>query len=212
MGSDSPEDAPEYDLADDPARPAPVVPALPVATAADAPVLPYRTTPRNLIRGDDLYFPNKLRDLYVPVCLLLLGLAGGMGELIYLFDNEVAEAIGFGAAYTLVKLLMLLVCIPLITKIAGVAFGTLPQAVLKLCAIAILPEAIGVGIILLVGPCLGPPLGIALGFFACWAMFGILFEFEPNEARFSAAIYWAIGLIFGVGWIAVLNWLLGWVG
>lgn len=215
MSANPPEDPPEYDLADETAIPTPAVPvaAAPASAGAlpGAPLIPYRTAPRDFVPVEDLYFPSRPRDLYVPAALLVLGLIGGLAELTYLFNNDVADAIAFGAAYSFVKLLMLGVCIPIMTGIVGVAFGTLPQAVLKLCAIAILPEAVGIGIMILLDSCLGPPLGIALGFFACWAMFALLFEFEPNEARFAAAIYWAIGLIFGVGWLAVLNWLLGWV-
>jgi hypothetical protein len=215
MTADAPEDPPEYDLADEPAVRSPAVPfagaPAPASASGTAPVLPYRTAPRDVVPLEDLYFPSRPRDLYVPAALLVLGLIGGLAGLIYLFNNDVADAIAFGAAYSFVKLLMLGVCIPVMTGIVGVAFGTLPQAVLKLCAIAILPEALGVGIMILLDSCLGPPLGIAAGFFACWAMFALLFEFEPSEARFAAAIYWAIGLIFGVGWLAVLNWLLGWV-
>ena len=207
---DPPQDAPEYDLAADPPVVHAVHPAAP-APAGGAPVLAYRAVPRDAVAANDLYFPNRLRDLYAPAGLLVLGLGAGMGELYYLFDYRLDRAFGFVAAYALVKLVMLAVWIPLITWVAGVAFGTLPQAVVKLCAIAILPEAIGVGMMLLLGPCLGFPLGVAAGFFAAWAMFALLFEFEATEARFAAALYWAVGLFFAVGWVTLLNWLLGWV-
>jgi hypothetical protein len=212
---DPSQDAAEYDLAEDVCGAESVRPvastALGASPAAAPPVLAYRAVPGEPVSTNDLYFPNRLRDLYAPAALLVLGLGAGTGELYYLFGYRLDRAFGFGAAYAMVKLVMLAVCIPLITWVAGVAFGTLPQAVLKLCAIAILPEALGVGVMLLFGPCLGFPLGVAAGFFATWAMFGLLFEFESTEARFAAAVYWAVGLIFAVGWVTLLNWLLGWV-
>jgi hypothetical protein len=210
---DPSQDAPEYDLAEDVSGAAPLRPVTTTpfgaTPAAGPPVLAYRAVPQAAVAAHDLYFPNRLRDLYAPAALLVLGLGAGLGELYYLFGYRLDRAFGFGAAYAVVKLVMLAVCIPLITWVAGVAFGTLPQAVLKPCAIAILPEAIGVGLMLLLGPCVGFPLGVVAGFFAAWAMFALLFEFEGTEARFAAAAYWGVGLVFAVGWVTLLNWLLG---
>src|SRR5688500_590306 len=105
---DPSQDAPEYELAQDVSGPPQMRPvaAMPSgATPAAPPVLAYRALPHDAALANDLYFPNRPRDLYTPAALLLLGLGAGLGELYYLFGYRLDRASGFGAAYALVKLM-----------------------------------------------------------------------------------------------------------
>ena len=207
--TDPPPHPPEYDHAGDPPTPAHAHP-LPagVVRAAPLPVVAYQPARRGQ-PPPDVYFPSKVRDLYLPAAILLLGIGAGLAGLIYLFDNHVYGAFAFGSAYAVVKLLMLFVCIPLLTRVAGVSFGTLPPAVLKLCAIAILPEAAALLLLIAAGPCLGIVIGVPLALIGTAVLFALLFELETSEAAFCAAVYWGIGLAFGVGWLTILHFLLG---
>lgn len=190
----------DYEVADDPppAAPAPAVPAS---------VLPYRAPKREAVVSADLYFPSNVRDVYVPCALLLAGMGLGIAEL-HDARHGLRQAIAFGTAYSAVKIAMMLVCIPLVTRVAGVSFGTLPQGALKLATIAILPDALALGVILLVSICTGMILAPIVGFVACWVLFGQLFELDFTESRFCAAVYCAIDIVFGVFWFALLDWML----
>jgi hypothetical protein len=211
----APVDPPEYELAGEPAGGAPAAAADPGTDAAGAPparVLAYRAPAlHEVVAAEDLYFPSRVRDLYAPAVLLLLGVAlGAFGLFDRLDTDTVVRTLVSGSAYIVVKLLMLAVCIPLITRVAGVAFGPTPQAVLKLCAIAILPETIALLIVNYGGWCVGTMLGLPAGLALCWTMFSLLFEFDVVEAGFCAVIYWGVGLVFGAGWLTLLLWMLSW--
>lgn len=194
------DDASEYEVAGEPSG------QVAVAPEQHAKVLPYLPVDEGVVDAR-LYFPDRTIDLYAPVVLLGLGAAIGLWELTYLYD-DVWEAARFGTAYLIVKLLMLLVCIPLLTRFAGLAFGTLPSATLKLTAIAILPEAVGLGVMLLSGGCMGALLAMPISFCVSWAMFARLFDLDFMESRLCAAVYWAVGLVFGLGWLGLINWLI----
>jgi len=195
----------EYEVAGEPSHDA--APALAaVAPEQPAKVLPYLPVDEGVVDAR-LYFPDRTVDLYAPVVLLAIGAAVGLWELTYLY-GDVREAARFGTAYLIVKLLMLLVCIPLLTRFAGLAFGTLPSATLKLTAIAILPEAVGLGVMLLGGGCMGALLAMPISFCVSWAMFARLFDLDFMESRLCAAVYWAVGLVFGLGWLGLINWLI----
>lgn len=207
-----PPDAPEYDLAgDDPVPPRHPLPTPGPVPAAPLPVVGYRAARREAPTAEQVYFPSKWRDLYAPAALLALALALGFGGLLYLSDDSAARDVVFGSAYAAVKLLMLGVAIPLLTRVAGVSFGTLPQAVLKLSAIALLPEALALLTIIAAGWCFGLVLGPVVALLATWAMFALLFEFEVTESAFCAAVYWGVGFVFAVGWMTLLYWMLAWV-
>jgi hypothetical protein len=199
-----PDEFGEYDVAGDATPEArPVLAAL--APERAGPVIPYRAVAQEVV-DPDLYFPHKPTDLYAPVLLLMLGAGIGLAELIHLY-GDVWRAASFGTAYLIVKLLMLFMCVPLLTRIFGMSFGTLPSAALKLTAIAILPETVGVGIILLSGGCMGVLIALPVSFIVSWAMFAKLFDLDIFESRLCAAVYWGVGLAFGFGWGALFVWL-----
>lgn len=161
-----------------------------------------------LVRAEtDLYFPDRSLDLYVPVALLTVALLLGGGLLLYLriAPKQVAVLV---CSYLLVKLLILAVTIPLLAKVAGIAFGSLPSAVLKLMAIALLPESLLLGALVLLGPCLGVLIGLPIAFMATSLLFQKLFDMDTVEGRLSVAVMWAVALVFGLVWWKILGWLM----
>lgn len=183
------------------------------AGGGDAPrpptVLPYARPAKT--KSPDLYFPSKLRDLYVPALLLAAGIATGITVLMRgrpdHSGDSLLDALRHGSAYAVPKLLLLLACIPLVTRVAGVAFGTLPQAALKLSVVAILPDVLALVVMSWLG-CTGMILAPVVGFVACWILFALLFEMDFIDSRFCAAVYWAIGMVFGGLWIGIFFYLL----
>jgi hypothetical protein len=164
-------------------------------------VLPYQRADRAAAPSTDFYFPSKPRDLYLPAGLLAAGMGLGFAELVHL-EGDAVRAAKAATVFFVMQAVFLLIAMPLLTRVVGVAFGTLPQAVLKLCAIAVLPAAGGVGVGLLAGGCLGVVLVIPVSFVACWMMFMVLFELDLTESRLCAAVYWAVGAAIGtaIGW------------
>ena len=202
-GADDPADVGEYELAGEnaPADPASRVAASP----ARAPVLPYRR-PDPAAAPLRLYFPSKPRGLFLPAALLATGMGLGFAELVHL-ERDAGAAARTGTIYFVMQAVFLLVAMPVLTRMAGVAFGTLPQAALKLCAIATLPTALGVGVGLLMGSCTGAILALPMGFAACWVLFAVLFELDFNESRLCASIYCAIGALVGAPLLFTSLWL-----
>ena len=173
----------------------------PVDRDASRRVLPYERAERAAAPSSDLYFPSRFRDLYLPAGLLAVGMGLGFAELVHL-EGDAVRAAKAATVFFVMQAVFLLIALPLLTRVVGVAFGTLPQAVLKLCAIAILPAAAGVGVGLLAGGCLGVVLVIPVSFAACWVMFAVLFELDLTESRLCAAVYWAVGAVIAaaIGW------------
>ena len=182
----------------------------PVHGLTVGPVLPYRRVERTAVPASALYFPSKPRDLYLPAGLLAAGMALGFGELVHIEGNAVRAA-RIGTVYFVMQAGFLLIAIPVLTRMVGVALGTLPQAALKLCAIATLPAAVGVGIGLLVGGCTGAVLSIPLSFCASWALFAVLFEMDLTESRLCAGVYYAVGAVVGAPILFGSMWIWDWL-
>jgi hypothetical protein len=184
-----------------PGAASPEAPSAPIDQTGSHPVLPYRRADRAAAPATDLYFPSKPRDLYLPAGLLAAGMGLGFAELIHL-EGDAVRAAKAATVFFVMQAIFLLVAMPLLTRVVGVAFGTLPQAVLKFCAIATLPAAGAVGVGLLAGGCLGVVLVMPFSFAACWTMFAVLFELDLTESRLCAALYWAVGAVIGtaIGW------------
>ena len=182
----------------------------PLATPASAAkVLPYRRSAAadRGATGFDLYFPSRLRDLVIPAVLLLVSAILAGAESIHLVADP-AAAVAVLVAYFVVKVVMMMVCIPIIARVAGVSFGSLPSAVLKFGSIALLPDALGVGVMILMPGCYTVILAIAVAFIACWTLFAVLFQLDLTESRFAAAVYFGIGIAFSFLWFGLFSSLL----
>ena len=180
------------------------------AEASATPVIPYRRSEPAAAPLADLYFPSRGRDLYLPAVLLAAGMALGFGELVHVEGNAVRAA-RTATVFFVAQALFLLIAIPLLTRYVSVAFGTLPQAALKFCAIAIVPAALGLGAWIVLNGCSAPIAALVVSFSACWAMFAVLFELDFNESRLCAAVYWVIALAIGGPVLFSSFWLLSWI-
>ena len=120
--------------------------------------------------------------------------------------SSFGDAVRRGSAYSVTKLLILLACIPLATRVAGVTLGTLPQATLKLSVVALLPDALALLAISMLG-CTGMVLAPVIGFVACWLLFGVLFETGFSESGFCSAVYWGAGTLYSRMWFVLYYYL-----
>jgi hypothetical protein len=148
-----------------------------------------------------------MRDLYAPVLLLGLALALLVGQAIHLNISMKGAATLF-ASYLVVKTLILLIAIPLLVWTIQLALGTVPSAVLKLAAIATLPEAVFLLLVVVFGPCFGTVVALPVCLALSVMLFGRLFELEMHESVLCVVVTWGLGIGLNLLWSWVMFWLL----
>lgn len=151
-------------------------------------------------REDDTPAPL-WKDLFLPLGLIVLGIGMTFVKAMYFGDPDnqltfVEAAIGVGIKVA-ISVPVLFVAMLIAVKVLDVAFGPLGQALFKLVAIALAPDAIGAIIEVAVG---GGLVGWFAGFFismvAFWILLSVLLDLDASEAMYMMMIVW------GVQWVA----------
>jgi hypothetical protein len=232
-----------YDITED-AKPAPVsrpVPAIPVAQSAAAArsvaapaakgnVLSYsspaprqiKTAPKGQFDPFDHFEGNRFKNLYLPL-ILIFGTAAFNVVAEAFFKHSASSSIIAASVQMVAKLAieipcMLIACL-LAVKLLDAAFGPLGPAILKLCSIALAPDAILdviVFVAFLIGRASGRPLDMAvdmavavifgwlLSIAAYFWLFMYFFELEFGDVWKLAifiwfvrmVLYWLISMVF----------------
>ena len=179
-----------YDLTPDPAD------APHAAPAADPPppvqAIPYQSVPQRVRDAYDVTEGDRLRNLYLPIVLVLVGCAAVFGRIMYfrLFGAPDAAAAlrstGFMLAWNIGVMLLGAFAI---AQATGITFGPLSTATIKLAAIAVAPHAV----IFLVELIFAHELyGTLLGWLAsgalAWWLFCYLFDLDFQEALICAGV------------------------
>jgi hypothetical protein len=159
------------------------------------PTLAYRRP--DLADGDlvEMYFPDRVKDLYMPLALIAGGTVIELGQAVLRrggIDQLFATIVGVGV-YMIVNTVLMLVGIFIVAKLREISFGPLPTAVIKLCGISIGPGAFGglVGAMLAWIP-LGGLIGWLVAFVLYFALLGALFDLEESDT------WWCVIIIFAV--------------
>lgn len=125
---------------------------------------------------------DKVADLYAPIALIVFGLVltalqhTHFSKIIF----PVPQALGMAACEMVVSVTLLIVLCVFMMRIAEIAFGAPGPALLKVCAIAIIPA----GIFSTVSYILNDPfgmVGMCLAFGAIWCMYYYLFDMEQSD-------------------------------
>jgi hypothetical protein len=171
-----------------------------------APLAYERPIPLRVDDSVDLYFPDRIWDLFVPVAMLALGMAIGCGVLLY-EDSGVKAVAVLLSSYLVFRAILLACLIPVLSRLCGVSFGSWPSAVLKLAAICVLPEAVVIGIVEIFGICLGVVLAIPVGLVFAMTMFMKLFDLDLSEASLCVVLTWGTALACNSIWWWVGSWM-----
>ncbi len=173
-----------------------IAPEEPAMSPSSPPVTPALEYQRADVRATetDLYFPDRVKDLYIP--LALIG-AGTVIEVAMAFfgrrggvDSAESAVLRVGI-YMIINTVLMLVAIFAVAKLRDISFGPLPTAILKLCGISIGPGAIGslAGFMLAWLP-FGGIVGWILGFVLYFALIGALFDLDEPDT------WWCVVTIF----------------
>ncbi len=147
-------------------------------------------------REDDTPTP-KWKDLYLPAALIVLGVAVTFLQAFYFGDPDDRATFAEAAIAVGVKLVIsvpvLFVAMLLAVKLLDVAFGPLGQALFKLVAIALGPDAIG-GIIAVAigGGIMGWFAGFMVSIIAFWVLLSVLLDLEAMEALYMMGLIWLV--------------------
>ena len=176
-----------YDLSPEPAE-------APRAPAAPAPVqsIPYQSLPQRVRDEYDVTEGNRLRNLYLPIVIMLVGCAAVFGRLMYfrLFgapDPAAAmRATGFMLAWNVGVMLLGAYAI---AQLTGITFGPLSTATIKLAAIAVAPHAVIFLVeLIFMRQLYGTLLGWLCGGAIVWGLFLYLFDLDFQEALICAGV------------------------
>jgi hypothetical protein len=181
--------------------PMPAMPFDGVAVPAPAPVLPYaRAAPGEVVRALDTNpeFQNRWRDLWIPVALLTVA----VGVLIAVcFDSDyLLGTLLAVSTFVVIKAIVMVVAVPAMTKFADVSFGRYAQAMLKLAAVGLLPDAAAASVMRWADACSGVLLSIPAAVMTGWIMLRFLFDFDFAEAMWCTVVLTVITLVPYVLW------------
>jgi hypothetical protein len=194
-----------YAIATAPDAAAAPQPVLPTA----APVLPYRGRSPAASPPVDDYFPDKIKDLQMPLVLLVAGLivefaagwwsSGLDASRMLLVLSWVGINVVVGTALTLLGIFIA-------AKLRGIEMGRFWTAVLKLSAIVVAPSAVMTVLYLFLRflP-LGGLLVAVLGFCFYFALIGALFDLDQGDTWYCVCVIFLLKLaiyLAGVYWLA----------
>jgi hypothetical protein len=182
-----------YDLAPDPADAQPDAP--PAGRVADAaPTLAYQTVHQRDRASYDVTEGDPLRNLYVPIALLLIGCAAVFGRMMY-FRPFGAGAAGAAGAWWWTGFMLawnvgvMLLGAYAIAQFTGMSFGPLSTATVKLAAITVAPHAvIFLFELMIVREFHTTLLGWLVSGAIVWWLFVFLFDFDFQEALICAGV------------------------
>ena len=160
--------------------------------------------------GEDAQGSNALKDLWLPLGLIILGLGfNTIQQLFFIPDVTVGLVAAVITVFVdlAISIPLLLIAMILAVKLFDMTFGNLGQALLKMVAVILGPSAIG-GIIsvLLGGGLVGFFVGdIMIAFILFWILLAVLFDLEGLEALYLIFILWLVqyGAALLVGAIAL---------
>jgi hypothetical protein len=200
-----------YALADEPAPATPgrTVPAKAGEGAVARPLprkvqpLAYREESTTAGVGSHVseYFPDRVRDLYLPVGLIAFGtvveviaswaFAGPRGFSLTALLRDLGADLVIATAIMLAAIL-------LAGKLRQIDFGKLPVAILKLSAVVV--GTIGIsftfGVTLGLIPILGYAMALLMPFVAFYTLLRTLFDLDEPDANFTTVIMIAVWLVY----------------
>jgi hypothetical protein len=189
-----------YDVVDEPAPSRQRNPTAP-AKAGEGAVgrlqrLEYRQATTPGTSAVDQYFPDRVKDLYLPLGLIGGGTVIRVGFALLFSLQSAPVAIGRLGTEMLAGTALMLVAVLIVGKLRSISFGPLPVAVMKLCAVAIAPPAIGILLapIFMLIPLIGG-FGVAIVNFAMsFALLGALFDLDESDTWFCVCVIFLIGV------------------
>lgn len=179
---------------------------VPLAPVADAPAvkpptkaLPYRRlTPQAAAydRQRALVLGSPVRDIWVPLGLIVLGSLLYFGRWIYL-DEAFARGSIDASVQMVLNTVVTFAVVLVFGRLLDMDFGTTAGTMLKLVAVSIFPMA-AAGMAALKDNCFGAIAAMGLSLGLSYALFKLLFDLELREAFFCMLL---VTILDAVSWI-----------
>jgi hypothetical protein len=149
----------------------------------------------------DRYFPDRVKDLYLPLVLIAGGTVIEVAIAVFGRSMPLYKAGAAVGLYMLIHAAIMFVTALFAAKVLSISFGPIPTAIIKLCGIAIGPGAIGslLGVMLGFIPIVGALIGWLCGCILYFATIGALFDLDEGDT-FYVVIFIFFAKIL-VGWI-----------
>ncbi|MGH7178233.1 MAG: hypothetical protein ACREJC_12705 [Tepidisphaeraceae bacterium] len=194
-----------YDLVDTP-HTAPSAAVQPGVTPL--PVSPVISYARQETIGEsavDRYFPDRVKDLYMPLALIAGGTIVEASLALFSRTGTVAGAMLGVGVYMICNTIIMLLTVMAVAKIRGINFGPYVTAIVKLCGISIGPGAAGsLASVALAWLPLGRILGWLAGFALYFAMIGALFDLDQSDTWCVVLSVFFARLLVGIVVVAVV--------
>lgn len=174
-----------------PPAPATPAPAAPASGRIVSPAMPYAAVARQRPRDGDSAGKDRGMNLFLPVGLIVVGTILALFVNMRFYEISLAGAALVVGIKLLIDLVLIFIGCLIAIKLMDISLGSPGEAILKICAIAIAPGALGGLIELWVGPAAGMLAGfLMLGVY--FILFKVFFDLDGGEMMILTVIIWLI--------------------
>ncbi|MCC6421894.1 MAG: hypothetical protein IT447_00265 [Phycisphaerales bacterium] len=174
-----------------PVAPAATMSATPASGRIGSPVLPYASVARPRPVDEDSVGEERGKHFYLPIALIVVGTALALFVNMRFYEISLAGATLVVGIKLLIDLVLIFLGCLIAIKLMDISLGSPGEALLKICAIAIAPGALGGLIELWVGPAAGMLVGfLMLGIY--FILFKVFFDLDGSEMMILTVIIWLI--------------------
>ncbi len=192
------EDENLYELVDDPAPRARTSRAIDPTAAKRVQPIEYHHPATPGTSAVDRLFPDRVKDLYMPLALIGGGAIVHIGYALLNWSRGATfiRAMADLGMSTIVGTALMLLAVLIAAKFRGIVVGPLPVAVLKLAAVAIGPSATAILVapLFLLLPFIGSLLLWVAQFVMFFALLGALFDLDESDTWYCVAVMFLVNL------------------
>lgn len=192
-----------YDVVDD-------SPPVAVATTPAIPMIKAVNYARAETVGEsavDRYFPDRVKDLYLPLFLIAGGTIIELAVALMGRSRSLAFAMGAVGTFMVINTIIMLLTVMVVAKIRAINFGPVPTALIKLCGLSIGPGAVGSLLSLVFSwiPIIGALSGWIAGCILYFALFGAMFDLDESDTWVVVLSVFFVRLALFVGLVLFLR-------
>jgi hypothetical protein len=130
----------------------------------------------------DRFFPDRVKDLYLPLALIAGGTLIEVIAAIVQRQAGLPQAMVMVGVWMILNTVIMLLTVMVVAKIRSINFGPFATAIIKLCGISIGPDAVGtlVSLVLAFIPFSGV-IGWLISCVIYFALIGALFDLDESD-------------------------------
>lgn len=160
----------------------------------------------------EIYFPDRVKDFYLPLTLIAAGAAIEIGSA-WLTASRAAHVPRLLLASSIdmiARTVFMLLAIAITARARGISLGPLPVAIMKLCAVAVGGYAFAIVLSPLFSwlPFIGWIAALVLPFVGYFTLLGALFDLDESDTWYCVCAFFVVGLVltFTVAGLRARGW------